>query len=66
MSPLPGTVNGVLRRSQGAKPQESRQSRKGPADSSGPRSPEAQAGRDVIPLKGERAGIVTTSDRPDG
>lgn len=36
------------------------------ADSTDPRSPEAQVGRDVIPPKGERAGIVTTSDRPGG
>mgnify|MGYP003572329962 FL=1 len=31
-----------------------------------PRSPVVQAGRDVIPPKDERAGIVTTSDRPGG
>jgi hypothetical protein len=36
------------------------------ADPSDPRSPEVQAGRDVIPPKDERAGIVTTSDGPGG
>jgi hypothetical protein len=36
------------------------------ADPSDPRSPEVQVGRDVIPPKGARAGIVTTSDRPGG
>jgi hypothetical protein len=66
MSPLPGTRNGVPRRSEGAKSQESWQSGNGQADPFDPRSPEVRVGRDVIPPKGERAGIVTTSDRPDG
>jgi len=38
----------------------------GQADPFDPRSPEVQAGRDVIPPKDERAGIVTTSDGPGG
>jgi hypothetical protein len=66
MNPLPGTWNGVPRQSKGAKPQESWQSGNGQADPFDPRSPEVHVGRDVIPPKGERAGIVTTSDRPDG
>ena len=36
----------------------------GHADPFTPRSPEAQAGRDVTPPKGERAGLVTTSEDP--
>jgi hypothetical protein len=36
------------------------------ANPAAPRSPEVQVGRDVIPPKDERAGIVTTSDGPDG
>jgi hypothetical protein len=36
------------------------------ADPSAPRSPGVQAGRDVAPHEDERAGIVTTSDGPDG
>jgi len=66
MSPPPGTVNGVPRRSEGAKPQESRQSGDGQAEPSAPRSLEAQADRDVNLLKGVKAGIVTRSECPDG
>jgi hypothetical protein len=65
MSPLPGTMNGVSGRSEGAKPQESWQLGNGPADPCVPRSLEVHAGRDVTPPKDERAGIVTTSDSPD-
>jgi hypothetical protein len=36
------------------------------ADPFAPRSLGVQEGRDVIPLKDMRAGIVTTSDCPDG
>jgi hypothetical protein len=36
------------------------------ADPSDSRNPEAQAGDDVFPPKGERVGIVTTSDGPSG
>jgi hypothetical protein len=36
------------------------------ADPSDPRSPVVQVGRDVIPPKDERAGIVTTSEGPGG
>jgi hypothetical protein len=38
----------------------------GQADPFDPRSPGVQVGRDVIPPKDERAGIVTTSDDPGG
>jgi hypothetical protein len=38
----------------------------GQADPFAPRSPEVQVGRDVIPPKDERAGIVTTSEGPGG
>jgi len=52
MSPLPGSVNGASRRSEGAKPQESRQPREGPADPSASQGPVTPAGRDVVPLEG--------------
>jgi hypothetical protein len=38
----------------------------GHADPSAPQSLETQAGRDVAPPKGGKAGDATTSDRPDG
>ena len=51
-SPPPDPAYGAPRPSQGAKPQESRQSGDGPADPAAPRSPEVQAGKDVCPHEG--------------
>jgi len=65
MSPLPGTTCGAPRQSEGAKPQESRQSGDGPADPIASQAPETQAGLNVTPLKGGRVGPATTSGGPD-
>jgi hypothetical protein len=67
MSPPQRTMNGAPRQSEGREAQESWWSGDGSPDSFAPRDPEAQAGLDVKPPKGERGGAATkASTRSNG
>jgi hypothetical protein len=67
MSQPRGAANGAPCRSEGMKPQESWWSGDGPSHLFAPQYPEAQAGLDVKPQKGERGGAaIKVSARTNG
>jgi hypothetical protein len=66
MSPLPGPRMARHDSRKVRNPMRAGGPETGKADPSTPRDLEVQAGRDVTPPKGEKVGLATTSESPDG